>query len=234
VDAPAEICPHVATVPPDLPAIDRAAGWWLPTSGRGAVVPYIAAWSGEEDLPTQIIGRGLSGIGFADETLLDRDDRDVLWTRTPSRPGHGRPEFGQVHPLRQRRAMRRLLCQVCAQPADRDELGVLWLLRDYREDWPGWPENMGNTYPPVCLPCARLSTRVCPSLRRGYVAVRARRFPLNGVRGARYAPAHPFPVPVEDVVVGYDDPAVRWTCAAQQVRSLQECTIVTLDPAESA
>jgi hypothetical protein len=35
-------------------------------------------------------------------------------------------------------------------------------------------------------------------------------------------------------VVGYRDPAVRWVCAAQQVRSLQDCTIVDLDPAESA
>jgi hypothetical protein len=218
---------------PDVPANDRAAGWWLPT-GPGAVVPYIAAWSGEENLPTQIIGRGLSGIGFADETLLDRDGRNVLWTRTPSRAGQGRPEFGQVHALRQRRAMRRLLCQVCAKPADRNELGVLWLLRDYRDDWPGWPENMANTYPPVCLPCARLSTRVCPSLRRGYVAVRARRFPLAGVYGVRYVPVRPFPIPAEGAVAGYDDPAIRWICAAQQVRSLQECTIVTLDPAESA
>jgi hypothetical protein len=208
-----------------------AATWRLPATGRGAVVPYIAAWSGEEQLSTQIVGRGLSGIGFADETVADRDERDVLWTRIPSQPGEGRPLYGKVHSLRQRRAMRRLFCQICAQPADRNEQGVLWLLLDHREDWPGWPEEMANSYPPVCLPCARLSIRTCPMLRRGYVAVRTRRAPLSGVCGVRYLPTRPFPVPVDGAVVGYNDPAIRWTCAAQQIRSLRGCTIVTLDSA---
>lgn len=203
-----------------------------PTAGHGGVVPYIAAWSGERASDTQVIARGLSGIGYTDETLIDRDDRDVLWTRIPSRQTYGRPQYGQVHPLRQRRAMRRLLCQVCGQPADRNEQGVLWLLKDHREDWPNWPDGMGNTYPPVCLPCARLAIRMCPSLRHGYVAVRARRCPMTGVYGLRYVPARPYPVPVDDVLVGYDDPAVRWVRAAQQVRSLFECALVTIDPDE--
>ena len=231
MDAPAEMCPHTATASKDIPTTARPAAWWLPSTGRGAVVPYIAAWSGEEDLPVRIIGRGLSGLGFADEALTDRDERDVLWTRTPSQPGEGRPLFGEVHSLRQRKAMRRLLCQVCAKPADRNEQGVLWLLPDHREDWPKWPENMANTYPPMCLSCASLSIRACPMLRRGYVAVRTRRSPLSGVYGVRYIPARPFPVPADGVVVSYDDPAIRWVCAVQQVRSLQGCTIVTLDPA---
>jgi hypothetical protein len=196
------------------------------------MVPYITSWSGEHRSNVRVILRGRFGIGYADETLLDRDDRDVLWTRTPSRPSHGRPEYRKVHPLRQRRAMRRLLCQVCAQPADRNEQGVLWLLRDHREDWPDWPEGMGNTYPPVCLSCAWLSVRMCPALRRGYVAVRARRFPMTGVYGLRYRAAGPDPVLVGDAVVGYGDPAIRWTRAAQQIRTLHECTIVTLDPHE--
>jgi hypothetical protein len=206
-----------------------APEWWFPTNGR---VPYIAAWTGEEELPTMVINDGLTRIGFADEVLTDRDDRDVLWTRIPSRPGQGRPQFGQVHALRQRRAMRRLLCQVCAKPADRSEHGVLFLLPDHRDDWANWPEGMANTYPPLCLPCARLSVGVCPMLRRGFVAVRARRCPLSGVRGLRYLPARPFPVPVQGIVVGYDDPDIRWTCAVQQVRSLEDCTIVSLDGGE--
>lgn len=232
VDAPAEMCPHAATASPDMVKTNGAAGWSLPTSGRSAVVPYIAAWSGEEDPSTCIVGRRLSsGIGFADERVSDRDERGVLWSRATSLPGEGRPLYGQVHSARQRRAMRRLLCQVCAKPADRNEQGVLWLLTDHREDWPGWPENMANSYPPMCLPCARLSIHACPTLRRGYVAVRTRRAPLSGVYGVRYIPAHPLPVPADGVVVGYDDPAILWVCAVQQVRSLQGCTIVTLDPA---
>jgi hypothetical protein len=175
-------------------------------------------------------GNGPAGLGFADETVLDRDDRDVLWSRTLSCPGLGRPEFKRVHPFRQQRAMRRLLCQVCAQPADRDERGVLWLLlRDDREGWPDWPDGMANTYPPVCMSCARLSIQLCPALRKGYVAVRARRFPYRGVYGMRYAPGYPTPIPVADGVVTYENPAIRWTCAVQLVRSLHECTIVELD-----
>jgi hypothetical protein len=231
VDASAEMCLHTTTASQGMAKTCGAATWRLPTTGRDAVVPYIASWSGEEPLATQVVGQGLSGIGFTDETLIDRDENRVLWTRIPSRPGVGRPLYGQVHTLRQRRAMRRLLCQVCAKPADRNEQGVLWLLLDHREDWPDWPEDMANTYPPLCLSCAHLSIRACPTLRRGYVAVRARRFPLTGVQGVRYLPAKPFPVPVEGDVVGYQNPAVRWVRAVQQVRSLQGCTIVSLDPA---
>ncbi|HEX5402173.1 MAG TPA: hypothetical protein VFX16_07720 [Pseudonocardiaceae bacterium] len=185
-------------------------------------------WSDEEAQSAPKIVRTDLGIRFADETLLDRDSTGVLWTRVSSRPGHGRPEFGQVHSLRQRRAMRRLLCQVCGGPADQNNDGVLWLLRDYRDDWLNWPENMANTYPPVCMPCALLSTRVCPALRRGYVAVRARQCPVSAVYGIRYEPRGPLLVPVEDTVP-LSDRAIRWTVAAQLVRSLHGCTIVDLD-----
>jgi hypothetical protein len=125
--------------------------------------------------------------------------------------------------------MRRLLCQVCAQPANRDERGVLWLLRDHRGDWPNWPEGMANTYPPVCLQCVRGSISACPALRRGCVAVRSRRYPLSGVYGLHYIPDDPLPTVLGEVVVAYDDPAARWVRAAQQVRTLHDCTIVPLD-----
>jgi hypothetical protein len=199
-----------------------------PSLARVGIVPYITAWSGEPTLPTRVIDAGRSGIAFDDETLMDRDDHDVLWSRMPSRPGDGRPEFKRVHSLRQRRAMRRLLCQVCAEPADRSDDGVLWLLQDDRGDWPDWPEGMGNTYPPVCLSCARLSIRMCPSLRKGYVAVRAHRFPYSGVYGLRYRPGYPDPIPLDAAVVAYTSPAIVWTCAVQLVRSLHDCTIVDL------
>jgi hypothetical protein len=49
----------------------------------------------------------------------------VLWQRTALGWQGGRPEFGRVHPLRQRRAMLRLLFQVCGGPADQMDNGVL-------------------------------------------------------------------------------------------------------------
>jgi hypothetical protein len=66
----------------------------------------------------------------------------------------------------QQRQERRPLCQVCGGPADQTDDGGLWLLPDHREDWTGWPEGMANVEPPVCLPCVRLSLRLCPKLRK--------------------------------------------------------------------
>jgi hypothetical protein len=186
-------------------------------------VPYITTWSEERPLPTTVVEHP-SGIRYADETLADRDRNGVLWRRVPSRPGRGRPQFGKVHPLRQRRAMRRLLCGICGGPADRSDLGVLWVLRDYRDDWLGWPEGMAATEPPVCLPCARLSVRLCPALRKGYVSLRVADSTVAGVYGIRYRLGQG----TDDATVTFEDPAIRWICAAQLVRELRGCTMVAL------
>ncbi|HEV2778776.1 MAG TPA: hypothetical protein VGX25_05185 [Actinophytocola sp.] len=189
-------------------------------------VPYITTWSSEQPLPITVIQRPGSGIGYADEILSDRDENGVLWQRIASQPGRGRPQFGQVHSLRQRRVMRQLLCGICAGPPDHTDQGVLWLLRDYRDDWTDWPSGMGATEPPVCLPCARHSIRACPALRRGYVAVRVGHSAIAGVYGTRYQPGHPSPAAVANILVALDNPTIRWTRAAQLVRELRDCTIV--------
>ena len=193
------------------------------------VVPYIAAWSEERELPMTVFA-GRSGIGYTDETVIDRDSRGVLWTRMLSCPRTGRPRFGQEHPIRQRKAMRKLLCQVCGKPANHTEDGFLWLLRDYRDDWAGWPDGMANTDPPVCVPCARMSVRLCPALRKGYVAVRARS-EISGVYGIRYRAG--YTAGTVEVVgegnVAYDDPAIRWTRAAKLIGVLRDSTIIQLD-----
>jgi hypothetical protein len=191
--------------------------------------PYITRWSEEQDLSTQLVERPGRGIAYIDETLTDRDDHGVLWYRTPSRPGHGEPAFAKVHPLRQRRAMRRLLCNVCARPADLTDNGVLWLLRDFHDDWPGWPENMAVAEPPICVPCVRLASRLCPALRKGAAAVRVRQAPIAGVRGLLHRSGGGTPVPMDEVVIGYEDPAVRWVQAINLVRELQDCTLVPLE-----
>ncbi|MGH3762740.1 hypothetical protein [Actinophytocola sp.] len=200
----------------------------LPAAGRRVVAPYVTAWSEETDPPCRLVEVPGGGIGYVDETVSDRDAHGVLSFRTPWRHGVGRPVFGKVHPLRQRRAMRRLLCQVCAEPADRTEVGVLWLLRDYREDWPGWPNGMGVTEPPVCLPCARLSVQVCPALRKGAVLVRAGRYEVAWVHGGLYTGWRE-PCQVSRVTVSFTNPAVRWVRAVSLVRELWTCTLVALD-----
>jgi hypothetical protein len=188
--------------------------------------PYIASWSEEGDVPAAIVERPGRGIGYLDETVIDRDRRGVLWMRALSRPGFGEPLFAKVHPLRQRRAMGRLLCNVCAKPADRNDEGVLWLLKDHHDDWPDWPEGMAATEPPVRLPRVRLSSRLCPALRPGAVGVRVRFAPVAGVYGTVYRAEGLLPVPVNEAIVAYGNPAMRWTRAAKLVRELYDCTLV--------
>lgn len=205
-----------------LAAQPSPEGW----DGRRVIAPYITSWSAEQEIPSRVVERPGHGVGHPDELLGDRDARGVLWQRPAVRHGVGRPEFGKVHPLRQRRAMRQLLCQVCAGPADRTEDGVLWLLRDYRNDWPDWPDGMGCTEPPVCVPCVAVSLRLCPALRRGAAAVRVRQFAVAGVRGALYRRSVFGPVAVGDVNVAYDDPDIRWVVASALIRELRDCTVV--------
>jgi hypothetical protein len=200
---------------------------------RGMVVPYITAWSSERGIPSMVITRPWSSIGYLDETAEDRDERGVLWRRVRSNPGLGRPRFGDIHTPRQRHAMRHLLCQVCAGPADRTEAGVLWLLKDHRGDWPGWPNGMGVSEPPVCLSCAQLARDSCPALRRtGHVAIRVARCPVDGVYGVLYRPGRVYPTTIstgQQIVIPFDDPAVRWVLAVNLVRELTGCTIIDLD-----
>lgn len=192
------------------------------------IAPYITTWSAEQEIPSRVVERPGYGVGYANELLGDRDAHGVLWQRPAVRHGVGKPEFGKVHPLRQRRAMRQLLCQVCAEPAGRNEDGVLWLLRDYRDDWPNWPDRMACNEPPVCLACVPLSLRLCPALRRGAVAVRVREFEVAGVRGALYRKGMFGPVAVEDVNLTYDDPDIRWVVASALIRELRGRTFVPL------
>jgi hypothetical protein len=201
---------------------------------RGGVVPYITAWS-SEDLPTraQVIARPLTGIGYLDETSEDRDEHGILWRRVQSSPGVGRPEFGNIHTARQRRAMHHLLCQICGGPADQAAEGTLWLLKDHRGDWPDWPHGMGVTEPPICLPCAQAASNTCPALRReGHVALRVTGCPISGITGALYQPGAVYPtakITGHLVMRAFEDPAVRWIQAVHLVREITACTFVDLD-----
>ncbi|CAM3337238.1 hypothetical protein KIPE111705_03415 [Kibdelosporangium persicum] len=192
----------------------------------GIVAPYITEWSEESCLDHDLVERRGFGIAYADESVVDRDDDHVLWLRTKSRPREGRPLFGRVHPYRQRRAMRRMLCQVCGGPSTCSRDGALWLLQDHREDWTDWPERMAVTEPPVCLPCVATSNRLCPALRKSSVVVLAKESPVVGVYGMVYRSGHPSPIPTGKRTVGFDDPAIQWVVAASLLRELRGCSIV--------
>jgi hypothetical protein len=196
------------------------------------VVPYIGSWTGEANCPTQVVRRPAGGIGYTDETVLDRDRWGVLWTRIASRVGLGNPLFKELHPLRQRRVMLRLSCQVCAQPADYTEQGSLWLMpANERDARPGWPEGMTTIHPPVCAACARISVRMCPALRQGATAVRAHSR-VHGVNGVVFEPGpRRMGLSVTDraEVIPYGDPEISWIQATLLARSLYDATVIDLD-----
>ncbi|MGW8376903.1 hypothetical protein [Streptomyces sp. ODS28] len=195
---------------------------------RPTVVPYVTAHRTEQPLGKVVLAPGGLGIAYLLEDVYDRDEHGVLWERSGLNRA-GRPEFARLHPLRQRRAMHRLLCQVCGEPASRTEAGWLWLLGRDPHPWPGWPEKTAATHPPVCLPCADLARRLCPHLAAGYVALRARDPQPYGVHGLVYRRTGHTATPDHAATLAYGEAGIAWMRAAQAVRALHDCTRIDLD-----
>lgn len=199
----------------------------VPTWGpRDVPVPYVARWSSE-----QCGARGITvradgaGLCYRDEQRGDRDRHGVLWVRAPQTPGEGRPDFRGMHPLRQRRAVEGLLCQVCSSPADRDRHGWLFLLPRTGAD----PEGSLCTKPPLCRRCVHLALRHCPRLTDA-IALRVRKPRMWGVFGDAFAPGpdgrlrH---VPSHGYLP-YGDTATPWFLAVQLVLELRGVRNVAL------
>lgn len=194
----------------------------------GLPVPYVAAWSAETaHAPVVVRHRTGHGIGFADEGPFDRDADGVLWIRQPIARGSGRPLFPTIHALRQRRAVSRMLCQVCgADTLEQNPERQLFVLKDV-----GRPVEEGEltTAAPVCPPCAPIAVEHCPHLREHVAAWVERPLPW-GVAGIPYDRHTLLPVPGDDLVkVAYGDPARHWLVATRQVLSLNGCTAVFKD-----
>ncbi|GAA1313935.1 hypothetical protein [Saccharothrix xinjiangensis] len=123
--------------------------------------------------------------------------------------------------------MAELLCQVCGEPADENDDGVLWLLQDHRADWQDWPNRMGCTEPPVCRDCAHESVRLRPALRKGRVLARVRDAPVTGVRGALYLPnALGVPRAVQHGAYGLAEPLIHSVLASLLVREIRDATLI--------
>jgi len=190
---------------------DRAdlCRWWA-----GVVwLPYIATWSEETKPDVTVIERTQFSIAFADETVADRDRDGLLWTRTTVCPGQGSPQFAVIHSVRQRRAMRRLLCQVCAQPADYTDDGVLWLLPDYYQEAAGWPEDFDLAEPPICRSCVPIAIRLCPALRKGTWPCVLVAPPSAGSRAWSTEPDNALRSSSARISSAATTPAIHWTVA---------------------
>ncbi len=193
-------------------------------------VPFIASWSAETTTQPEVTVRQ-GGLAYLNERPWDRDSDGILWRRVPSMPGKGEPQYGKVHLLRQQQAMSGVLCQVCGEPAEKDATGdgLLWLLNEDPEDLSTWPADLVTGHPPVCLPCAWLSVRACPHLRKQYAAVRVRRFTLSGVHGVLYRPSRSGPVPRGVGGLDFGDHRMPWMQAAQLMMRLEEVRLVDLE-----
>lgn len=198
---------------------------------RGYPVPFIAPWSGEEP-QAQPLTRGPNGLAFTDEHYIDRDC-GVLWMRIPVLPRRGKPVLSDVHGLRQRQAMTRLLCQMCGGPTvgSRSDGRTLFLLGSAK----GRPvrEEEVTASPPVHAACARLAVEYCPHLRfRGWAAALVERTPVWGVAGPLYAPETLAAVPPLSAdglhrVPFTDGERLRWVLASRLMISLEGVQAVT-------
>ncbi|TVZ84851.1 hypothetical protein [Streptomyces sp. BK340] len=196
---------------------------------KGRPVPYITAWSGEQVLQPPVIVVG-GGIAYAGPTP-GRGSAGLLWKPWAINQGVGEPLWKVVHGPRQRRAMRKFLCQVCGGPADRDKRGWLWLLEDHRDEGPKWPHGEMTVHPPVCRSCAPVAARLCPHLRReGVVPVRVGDVILDAVYGQRFYTGPLGLVGGEMDVFLMTSWRARWVVGGQLAASLARCTV--LDPAE--
>ncbi|MFE7777640.1 hypothetical protein ACFU5O_27825 [Streptomyces sp. NPDC057445] len=207
---------------------------------RGMRVPFIARWSREDQRQYPIERRPSltgDGIGYPDEDpRADRRD-GVLWVRMPVVRGIGEPYLASVHALRQRQCMNHMLCQICGESTFTHSGGRhLFLMRGAK----GQPIREGEktAVPPVHEACAAEAVRLCPHLRKGWVAARVEYAPPWGVAGIVYDSQTLQPLPAERgrelEFVGLDDPRLRWTLAARDVVALHGCTPVELDELAAA
>lgn len=195
----------------------------------GPTVPYITRWSGEENVGRAQLRLGVTGLYYTDERPADRDAHGVLWARTANAPGRGRPEYRQVNGLRQRDAMLRLRCQVCAGPASHTPKGTLFLLEETLTNGSDLEDDVTGQ-PPLCLVCARLASRQCPILARRCTALRARKSALYGVACVPYLPSPHGPVSEGRwLSLPYGTGAVRYVLAYQLLRQLRRVTVVELE-----
>ncbi len=193
---------------------------------RPQVVPYIAAWSAEEVPWRESLVQTRRGLRYADETLHDRDRHGALWLRWRVAQGLGKPQFALVHAPRQRRAMRKGVCQVLNTPADRNELGWLFLLPNDGKN--GDPEGEHTAHPPVSLRGARIAVALCPRMHDA-IAVRAQEVVPVGVWGSRFREGQFGPVCIGEGPVLFNTPALQWCLAEQLLVELRGCTIVDRD-----
>ncbi|MEU0120548.1 hypothetical protein ABZ114_02440 [Streptomyces albidoflavus] len=212
------------------------------TSAAPRLVPYITQREGEyggleSELTLSMNAFGAVRLAYQDETPADRGPRGELWARcsqslnAAGKPT-GRPQWRMVNPARQREAMEQLRCQVSFCPAETDQ-GYIFLAGNSEGASHRAGEPVRTAQPPVCLKHLRPSIELCPHLRKGHIAFRARATSPWGVIGTRYrltaTGLEPLPADDDDAPVAYGHPQSGWFLASQLIRELRDYEVVNLD-----
>ncbi|MFF4421529.1 hypothetical protein ACFY04_12205 [Streptomyces sp. NPDC001549] len=156
----------------------------------------------------------------------------------PSEGERGRVLYDCMHPLRQRECMNRLLCQVCAKPAE-TSTGTMFLEWQRPGEGPKDPTRITTDMPPVCSPCLPLSLRHCPFLpdEKTAVLLLVRKSVLSGVSGTLYrigANGNGWTTSERDVYSSFNKPRYPGMLAQRLHRKLRGVTVMDPDslPAE--
>ncbi|MFE1272159.1 hypothetical protein [Streptomyces sp. NPDC058758] len=193
---------------------------------RGLPVPYVATWTGEEDISHAVIAA--DGVMRYVDPLVDAACRwqDALWRRLMRAPGVGEPIFEALHPVRQRTAMWEQLCQVCGVSVADEAAqmgGALYL---------GGADGAAGTddpiadgerteNPPLHIACAWKSVSHCRHLLEGYTAARVAEPRQWGVEGILHAAVGGTVVPVKTKArAAYGSPLLPWMLAERAIVEL--------------
>lgn len=199
------------------------------------LTPYVVGRSTDKGVPESmldidVLANGQPRLTYKDVRPEDRDKHGNLWVRTEGDPDAGRPVFDSLRSERQRHCMENMLCQVCAEPADRNKQG--WLFMDWRHEDspPTWPEKALTAMPPLCMEHARVSERQCPFLRKGeHLVMRVRKPHLYGVAGTIYRYTNNGWVGSDNTVISpYSKPRHPGMLASRLYRQLRGVTVVAL------
>jgi hypothetical protein len=144
--------------------------------------PYVVAYSEETvALNLAVIHDvwALSGrrLSYTDPVASDWG-MGVLWARQQTHH-RGRPQYDELHTLRQRECMLGRLCQVCQGPALNPTSGRLtWV---FHAEPPATSGRLSK--PPVCQGCLPETIDVCPRLRQEAHIYSSGDYDVWGVKG---------------------------------------------------
>ncbi|MFJ6566875.1 hypothetical protein ACIQNU_05610 [Streptomyces sp. NPDC091292] len=204
-----------------------------------ALIPYVTAYSNElgpreSDLCLEVPRNGVPHLAYMHPRPDDRDAHGNLWARMtrPPEDERGRALWAFMDPLRQRECMDRLLCQVCAKPAETDA-GTVFIEWQRPGGGPKPLNKITTDAPPVCLTCLPVTFQACPFLRDEKTArvLLARKSVLSGVSGTLYRVAADLQswIPSEqDAYSSFNKPRYPGMLAQRLHRKLRGVTVLDL------